>query len=232
MTQGTSGVNARAYSKTLGNGLLVLELLRHHRQGLGINAIATELGLHRTVVYRLIGTLRAHNLVTVGADGHHRVGLGLLELATAVRADLRRAAEPHLTRLAEHVAATAFLAVADQDDAVSACVVEPGNARLHVGYRLGIRHPLTVSAAGLAILAGRPAVEGERTEVTRARTRGYATTTAELEPGAWGLATRLPNASGHAGASIGVVALSQLDATTIAPTLREIAATIAEEVDT
>lgn len=227
MTQGTPGVNARAYSQTLGNGVRVLELLRTRRQGLGVNAIAAELGIHRTVVYRLLGTLRAHNLVATGQDGRYRLGLGLLELAGTVRADLRQAAEPQLTRLAEQVSATAFLTIADRDEAVSACVVEPGNARLHVGYRLGMRHPLTVSAAGLAILAGRPHVTGERPEVTQARTRGYAVTSGELQSGAWGLATALPSGSGHAGASIGVVALAELDVAVVAPALRDAAAAIA-----
>lgn len=226
MTQGTPDVNARAYSRTLGNGLRLLELLRTHRHGLGVNAIAAELGVHRTVVYRLLGTLRTHQLVVAGQDGRYRAGLGLLELAGAVHADLRQAAEPQLTRLAEQVAATAFLAVAEHDDAVSACVVEPSNARLHVGYRLGMRHPLTVSAAGLAILAGRPHVPGERPEVALARSRGYAVTSGELEVGAWGLATALPNSSGHANASIGVVALAELDAAEVAPMLRRAAAAI------
>ena len=232
MTQDTGGVNARAYSQTLGNGLRVLELLRAHRQGLGVNAIATELGMHRTVVYRLLGTLRAHNLVVTGQDGRHRHGLGLLELAGAVRADLRQAAEPQLAQLAEQVAATAFLAIAEHGEAVSACVVEPSNAQLHVSYRLGIRHPLTVSAAGLAILAGRPPAADERPEITTARERGYAVTSGELQSGAWGMATALPSSSGQPGASIGVIALAELDAQTVAPALRRAAAAISGKVET
>lgn len=211
MNQHTPAVNGSAYSQTLGNGLRVLELLREHPRGLGVNAVATGLGMHRTVVYRLLGTLRAHHLV-VAEDGRYRLGVGLLELAGTVRAELRQAAEPHLAQLAEDVAATAFLTLADRDEAVSICVVEPRNAQLHVSYRLGIRHPLTVSAAGLAILAGRPPQPGERAEVTHARERGYAVTTGELQAGAWGLAIPLPTSGGATDASIGVVALTELDA--------------------
>lgn len=215
MNQPTPAVNSRAYSQTLGNGLRVLELLRAHPRGLGVSAVAGELGMHRTIVYRLLGTLRAHNLV-VAEDGRYRLGVGLLELAGTVRAELRDAAEPHLARLADEVAATAFLTLADRDEAVSICVVEPRNAQLHVSYRLGMRHPLTVSAAGLAILAGREPVAGERTEVTEARRRGHAITVGELQPGAWGLAAPLAGSTGHANASIGVVALTELDADEVA----------------
>jgi DNA-binding IclR family transcriptional regulator len=219
-TAGVNEVPERAYSRTLGNGLRLLELLHGRATGLGVNDIAAELELHRTVVYRLLGTLRAHHLV-VQHDGRYTLGLGLVELAGSVRADLRRAAEPHLATLAEQVGATAFLTLAEGDEAVSACVVEPRSARLHVRYRLGMRHPLTVSAAGLAILAGRAAERGERPELATARRRGYAATSGELEPGAWGLAIPLPNAVRHATASIGVVAMTRLDTHTVASAVRQ-----------
>ncbi|SNR49098.1 transcriptional regulator, IclR family [Haloechinothrix alba] len=229
MNQLTPDVNAAgaAYSRTLGNGLRVLELLHHNPAGLGVAAIASALDLHRTVVYRLLGTLRAHELVVTTGDGRYQLGTGLVELAGTVRADLRSAAEPHLTRLAADTAATAFLAVADRHEAVGICVVEPPHAQLHVSYRLGTRHPLTVSAAGVAILAGRPPVPGERDEVTRARQRGYAVTAGELQQGAWGLATALPAADGPAEASVGVVALSELDTPATAEAVRAAAEAIA-----
>lgn len=230
MNQDTGTVNpgaSSAYSRTLGNGLLVLELLRSHPHGLGVNAIAAELGVHRTVVYRLLGTLRTHHLVDTGADGRHRMGLGVLELASTVRVDLRQAAEPHLAAVAERVSATAFLTLADGDEAVSACVVEPKNARMHVSYRAGLRHPLTVSAAGIAILAGRQASPGERPEIGEARSAGYAASTGELQAGAWGLATALPDATGHAEASVGVVALEALDADEVLAAVRDAVRAIA-----
>lgn len=219
----TSGVKAgqdAGYSRTLGNGLRLLELLHDRSGGLGVNEIAAALGLHRTVVYRLLGTLRAHHLV-VRDGGRYLLGPGLFELAGSVQADLRRAAEPHLATLADRVGATAFLTVADGDDAVSACVVEPRSARLHVSYRLGVRHPLTLSAAGLAILAGRAAQPGERPELATARRRGYASTTGELEPGAWGLAMPLPSRDQHATASIGVVAMTTLDTHGVVSAVRD-----------
>ncbi|PRX43415.1 IclR family transcriptional regulator [Prauserella shujinwangii] len=230
MKQPTPGVNTTgtAYSQTLGRGLRVLELLRAHPDGLGVHAVAERLDLHRTVVYRLLGTLRAHGLVMQGEGGRYRLGAGLLALAGGVRADLRAAAEPRLGALAEKVGATAFLTLAEGDEAVNACAVEPRHARLHVGYRVGVRHALTVSAAGLAILAARPPVAGERAAVTRARARGYAVTSGELEPGAWGLAAPLP-AAGVA-ASVGVVALTELAEAGVARAVLDTARAIATDL--
>lgn len=232
MNHVTPDVNggSAAYSRTLGNGLRLLETLRAHPRGLGVNEIASELAVNRTVVYRLLGTLRAHHLVAEARPGRYVLGAGLVELSGTVEADLRSAAEPYLAQLAEHVSATAFLAVADGDEAVSMCVVEPLNARMHVSYRLGTRHALEVSAAGLAILAGREPASGEREEVTRARERGYAITTGELQPGAWGLATPLAGTSGEATASIGVVALSETAIREVAGAVQEAAASTARQL--
>ncbi len=215
------------YSQTLGNGLRVLEILRGHPHGLGVNAIAGELDAHRTVVYRLLATLRAHGLITRDADGRHRLGVTLLGLAGAVRTDLRSTAAPPLSELAETVGATAFLTLAEGDEAMTVCVVEPRSARMHVAYRIGSRHPLTVGAPGLAILAGRPHVEGERTQVTTARATGYAITSSELESGAWGLAMPLADEAGWAIASVGVVALTELDPDLVVPAARHALCVIA-----
>ncbi|MEU4744689.1 helix-turn-helix domain-containing protein, partial [Actinosynnema sp. NPDC023658] len=165
-------VNA-AYSQTLGKGLRALEALRSHPAGLGVNALAAELGLHRTVVYRLLGTLRAHGLVAQDGTGRFRLGVGLVALAGAVVVDLRTAAAPRLATLADEVGATAFLALVDGDEVVTAHVVDPRRAGVHVGYRIGARHRLEVNGAGIAVLAARPALVGERAEVASARERGY-----------------------------------------------------------
>ncbi|WP_091674338.1 IclR family transcriptional regulator [Amycolatopsis marina] len=228
----THGVNRppSAYSQTLGRGLRVLEILRENPGGLGVNGMAAALGAHRTVIYRLLGTLRAHGLVAQEADGRFRLGAGLLELAGGVRADLRVVAEPRLAELADDVGATAFLTLAEGDEAVNTCSVEPRRAQLHVGYRVGVRHPLTVSAAGISILAARPPAAGERAAIARARERGYAITAGELEPGAWGLAVALPVRDGEAEASVGVVALTELDTERVAGAVRATVRAIASQL--
>jgi DNA-binding IclR family transcriptional regulator len=175
-----------------------------------VRELAAELGVHRAVVYRLVATLELHGLVRRDGDGRHRLGTGVLSLARGVEADVQGAALPVLTRLAEELAATATLTVADGDEAVALLVVEPTRAPMHVAYRPGRRHPLRLGATGKAILAGRPAVAGEPEEVALARERGYATSTGEIQPGAVGIAAPVVVA-GRADASVGAVSLAPFD---------------------
>ena len=125
-----------------------------------------------------------------------------------------------LAVLADELGATAFLTLAEGDEGVSAAVTAPRTGRVHVGYRVGVRHPLAVGAAGMAILAGRPAVPGERPEVEAARSRGYAVSADELVAGAWALAVPVAVRPGIAGASIGVVAMTSLDTAVAAAAVR------------
>jgi DNA-binding IclR family transcriptional regulator len=188
----------------------VLALLAQARVGLTIRELSDELGVHRAVVYRLVGTLELHGLVRRDGDGRLRLGTGVLSLARGVAADLQASALPVLTQLAEALQATATLTVADGSEAVALLVVEPTRAPMHVAYRPGRRHPLQLGASGKAILAGRPAVAGEPEEVTLARDRGYATSAGEIQPGAVGIAAPVIVA-GRAHASVGAVSLAPFD---------------------
>jgi DNA-binding IclR family transcriptional regulator len=219
------------YSQTLGNGLRALEVLRDHPGGLGVNAVAQQLGVHRTVAYRLLTTLRAHQLAVRDADGRYSLGIEVLGLAQAVLAGLRSTAEPALAELADRLNATSYLTVAEGDDAVTVSTAEPRRPRMHVAYRVGSRHPLTTGAPGLAILAGRPYQPGERAEVTAARSRGFAVTAGELEAGAWGLAMPVFDSRKWAIACVGVVALTELDPADVVPAVRRARAAVTGRSD-
>jgi DNA-binding IclR family transcriptional regulator len=194
-------------AKTLDNGIRVLKVVAAHPDGLSMTEIARTVGVHRTVAYRLLLTLGQHSLVTQGDDGRFRVGVGVLELSASMRSDLQSAAQPHLRQLADRTGATAHLTVLDGADAVSVAIMEPQDSEMHVAYRIGRRHPATVGAAGMAILAGRPAQPAERPEITRGRNQGYVASEGEIQLGAWGLAAPVPHGTDNAIASIGVVAL-------------------------
>jgi DNA-binding IclR family transcriptional regulator len=63
-----------------------------------------------------------------------------------------------LANLCQSLATTAFLVVADGDEAVTIDSVEPTSLDAHVAYRPGTRHSIDRGAPGLA-LAGGPATE-------------------------------------------------------------------------
>jgi DNA-binding IclR family transcriptional regulator len=223
--QGRGGIRS---SQTLDRGLRVLEALAQEPAGLTVTELAQRVGTHRTNVYRLLATLAQHRLVRRGSDGRYLLGTGLVDLVRAVAPDLRTAALPVLAELAEKVRATAFLTLADGEEAVALAVVEPRRTHMHVAYRVGFRHPISRGASGLAILAGRPPQPGERPEVAAARRLGYSVTQGELQPGASGIAAPICIGGRPAEASVGVVTMGELDVSAVAPHVLAAAQAIAD----
>jgi DNA-binding IclR family transcriptional regulator len=208
-------------SLTLERGLRVLRVLADHPEGLSVAELAAELDTHRAGIYRLVGPLAEQRLVVRGAGGRFALGLGLVELAGAVRSRLQEVAARELRVLADELGATTALTIRDGDEAVAAVVVQPAGTALHVAYRPGLRHPVDRAAPGVAILAGSPPRKGERSEVCVARKRGWSVTTGELLPGATGVAAPIAGAE----ASISAVWVDRRDAAAMAaPVVRAAAA--------
>ncbi len=92
-------------------------------------------------------------------------------------------------------------------------VAEPDEGLLRVGYRVGSRHPLTLGAAGIAILAGRPPQPNDSEAVRQARVDGYSLTRGQLQRGAVGVASPVTTPQLRPGveACVGVVAMDDLD---------------------
>jgi len=185
-------------SQTLSRGLDVLKYLAASPGPRTPTQIATDLGLNRTVVYRLVGTLVEHGLARRTAEGGLSVGLGVLSLTENFYPSLREASQPVLERLAEDLRATAHLAVADGAESVAVCVVEPRTTDFHLAYRPGTRHPLDKGALGEALQA---ATAGER---------GVFISQGQLTPGATGVVAAVPGLPGLP-AAVGVVTLSDHD---------------------
>jgi len=175
-------------SLTLERGLRALAVLAEHPDGLTVSELAASLSTHRAGVYRLLKPLAAHRLVGRDGGGRYHLGVGLIELANHVRPRLLELALPRLQSLADELKATAGLTVRDgEHEAVVATVVEPRSTDVHLAYRAGLRHPIDRVASGLAILSANPPRDGERSEVTIARDRGWAVSAGELLPGTIGV---------------------------------------------
>jgi len=217
----TDPADAATHSLTLDRGLRALEVLRKAADGLTVTALARELGTHRAAVYRLLGPLADHHLVRRLEDGRCVLGPGLIDLAQGVQPRLIETSGPVLRDLAAATAATTALTVRDDDHAVVALVVAPPDEPLHVTYRIGFRHPLTVGAPGHALLAAAPAVPGEPAEVTAARDRGWASSSGQLLPGATGVAAPVPTRASHADAAVSAVWIVDRDPQ---PVAREVVA--------
>lgn len=172
-----------APSQTLDRGLACLDFVAASDRAVSVDATADALGLHRSIVYRLLRTLELRKLVERDAEGDFTAGTYLAILSRSVRRSLRAAAAPVLANLAEGLQMTAFLVVADGDEAVTIDSVEPTSLNAHVAYRPGTRHPIDRGAPGIALLAGRPPMPDERQAASRARTVGWAESEGEVIAG-------------------------------------------------
>jgi DNA-binding IclR family transcriptional regulator len=213
-------------SQTLDRGLRVLKLLADTDHGLTVTELAVELGVNRTVVYRLLATLEQHTLVRRDLGGRARVGLGVLRLAHQVHPLLREAALPALRSLAEEIGATAHLTLVDGSEGLAVAVVEPSWTDYHVAYRPGFRHSLDRGAAGRAILAGR-GMHAYGPDDRWGGGPGYVLTLGEPDAGASGAAAPLLGVTGVEG-SVGVVMLADAIPERVGPRVVEAAIEVAD----
>ncbi len=190
-------------SQTLDRGLSVLELLAANPDGLTAVELAERLSTARAVIYRLVRTLEAHSLVA-SAGARYYLGFGVADLARQLQPRLQAVVLPLLHRLSTETDSTAILSVADGDQAIVLLTQEPPQSALHLAMREGARHPLTLGADGIAILAGRPGQDDDPSAVSKARRSGYAVSIGALQKGAVGVAAPI-KVSDWCTASIGVV---------------------------
>jgi len=215
---------ARPASQTLDRGLRVLEHITEAGSALSVADVAREVGMHRSITYRMLRTLEDHGLLTRDDGGRYLPGAGLAVLAGRFTPALRAVAGPHLLQLAVGTHKTAFLVVRHGVEAVTIEVVEPPAAAAHVSYRPGLRHPIDKGAPGIALLAGEAPQPGEREQVTLARERGRAMSLGEVIDGFRSVATPVFDSSGVCRAALAVVFVG---ASALEPTASQVMAAAA-----
>jgi DNA-binding IclR family transcriptional regulator len=201
---------------------------RTGRPDLGVTEIATELGLTKAAVHRILTALRSRDLITVDAVtrryalGHAAIALGRAYLA---RMDLRARAAPELRRLAQRVGETATLSIRRGDTRLYVDQVVPPH-ELKVEVSLGIPYPLHAGASSKAILAfldeaevdavigrhglepltGRTVVDEDRLrkELAAIRKRGHATSQGERQEGTASVAAPVFDHDGRVIAALSV----------------------------
>jgi DNA-binding IclR family transcriptional regulator len=217
-----SGEKQSPILQTLSRGIQALEVLAESDAPVSIGDLARRLGLHRSITYRVVRTLEEHRLVAREPSGDLRLGASLASLARNVSRDLQTAALPELTQIANELGMTAFLAIHDEDDAVTLVSVEPRAAVAAVAQRPGTRHSLDRGAPGRAV---RRLVDDEREGRLP-----YETSQNEVIQGLSSIAVPL-DAPGQQPAAIAVVYLSKpVDIPSIGRRLSEGANVICSEI--
>jgi len=175
-------------SQTLARGLTALQLVAEAPTGLSVQQVADGVGVHRTIAYRLLGTLAEFRLIAKGDDGRYRPAAGLAVLGASFDRNMRQLSVPTLRALADDLGTTVSLLVAEGDQQVALAVIVPTQVAYQLAFHEGSRYPLHRGAAGIALLASMPPRPGERDLVARAREQGWVVTHGEIEPNTYGLA--------------------------------------------
>jgi len=179
-------------------------------RGATTSAVARAARLARPTAHRLLTSLHTEGLVDRDADGGWLLGpeLYLLGTTAATRYDVTAVALPFVRRLAELTGESAFFSARRGDETV--CLLREDGSfpiRSHVLHE-GIRFPLGVASAGMAILAYLPDPEVDehlartdlvaaygvahaapeiRDRVERTRAAGWALNPGLLVEGSWGM---------------------------------------------
>jgi len=144
--------------------LQVLEQFGREEPELSLAHLSRRLGMHKSSVLRMLGTLQAAGFVEKDpGSGRYRLGLKILELAGRVtgRHGLRELAAPAMEELARRTGEIVHLAVLDGAQIVYLEKKGQGQV-LTVATRIGGRNPAYASAMGKTLLAGLPAAELRR----------------------------------------------------------------------
>lgn len=194
-------------SQTLARGIRALLAIVDSRDGMTAQELAAELDVHRTIAYRVLQTWSSFGFVTQGS-GVYRAGPRLATLADAYLPAFREVALPAMRDLADQTCCTVSLFVAERNEAVSITLVEPTTtSHFHLRFKAGMRTPLDRGAAGYALLAADPPIDGEPEGVTRARQQGFATSHGEIEGGAYGVAAHIPDS--HPAACVNLITYNE-----------------------
>lgn len=179
--------------------------------GATTSALARQSHLARPTVHRLLTSLLAEGLVDRDvASGHWRLGPELFFLGSAARSryDVSALAQLHVRRLAVATGESAFFSARRGDETI--CLVREDGSfpiRSHVLVE-GIRFPLGVASAGMAVLAyltdpevedflgridltsahgAQHAPDAVRRRVAETRASGWSLNPGLLVEGSWGM---------------------------------------------
>lgn len=198
---------------------VLIHFAQSGKDTLGVTEIATDLGLSKAAVHRILAALVSHDLLQLDPQSH-RYALGpmlmTLGLSYLQRIDVRRLATPELQALSDLTHETATISLRSGQSRVYLDQVTPAREVI-MSVRIGVPFPLHAGASSKAFLAFLPEDEIEaylstklvaltpntvtdvhalRAELADARTRGYTRSNAERQAGAASVAAPVFNHEG------------------------------------
>jgi IclR family acetate operon transcriptional repressor len=142
----------------------IIEALAAAGQPMRLTALASQLGEPKAKMHRHLSTLKHLGFVDQDAKTEtYRLGLKLVYIGQSAidQFDLRRLAEPYMSRLRDLTRQTVVLSTPANGDGIINAVVESPNL-VTISVRLGYRLPAHASAQGRLNLAFAPAAVQQR----------------------------------------------------------------------
>ncbi|MBG6058838.1 DNA-binding IclR family transcriptional regulator [Cryobacterium sp. MP_M5] len=199
-------------AQVVGRIALLLRLVGRNPAGTPLAEIVRDSGLTRPTVHRLLSSLAAEGILDhdpISHTWHYGPEIFVMGAVAAQRYPIEELARPSLRRLAEESGESAFLSI--RRGAETVCLLrEEGSfpIRSFVLHE-GVRFPLGVASAGIAILAFLPDAEVEqllvqdepfvarwgeehsphaiRANLSRTRVTGYSVNPGLIFEGSWGM---------------------------------------------
>lgn len=237
--------------QSVDRALAVLDLLARRGEA-GVTELASDIGVHKSTVSRLLAALEDRELVEQAFErGKYRLGFGILRLANAVsgRLDVTRQGREICERLAAEVGETVNIAVLRSEYAVNVDQAR-GPAAVSTHNWVGELTPLHATSSGKVLLAFMAAdarrdllaaaglqrfTEGTITSVERLEAQlqdvprsGYVVSLEELEPGLNAVAAPIRD---HLGVVIAALSVSGPAYRLTEERAREIAPTVVAAAD-
>lgn len=186
----------------------IFELLAHHRDGMSLSEISTELAIPKSSAHGLLATLLSRGYLRPGrSDRTYRLGARLFELGSSYMAgaDLLSEGQEVVRETARACDETVHLAILDGDE-VLYIAKEEGTNTIRMVSAVGRRFPAYGTGVGKMLLSALPPAEVDRLyppdkrlapitprtitdpvafrrELADIRERGYATDDEESTPG-------------------------------------------------
>lgn len=206
--------------QSVDRAITVLELLAGRGEA-GVSELATELEVHKSTAFRLLGALEEHGLVEqIGDRGKYRLGFGLIPLAgrVAERLEVTTQGRPVCEELAARLGETVNIAIPDRGYAVNVDQAR-GPAMVTTYNWLGRITSMHNTSSGKVLLAAAVADDpaampddlGSRrraalaAELVQVSELGYAWSIEEFETGLNAVAAPVHD---HAGTVIAALSLS------------------------
>jgi DNA-binding IclR family transcriptional regulator len=235
----------------------VLQCFTSRTPELTMTQIADQIGIHKSTVHRLLGTLERRRFVQRDpSTGVYRLGIRLLQMSYLAleHNDLRRVALPFMLRMRDKYQENVDISVLDETEVLFVNHLD-GPQRVKVAATTGQRLPAFATASGKVILAYLPEAEVKQLlargmprytrhtpqsadevleDLRLVRERGFDYSVEEYEDGISAVAAPILDSGGRPLAATAIVGpayrLDEARVLEIAPELLETAREIAEEL--